>query len=79
MTCDEIIKIVNSFGAESIFIINLPRAIAPPLMFIFDSSIFNSLLTDNETAANASFNSYKSTSSFDQPAFLSCEHFMIRL
>lgn len=49
----------------------LPRAIAPPLMFIFDSSIFSSLLTDNETAANASFNSNKSTSSLVQPAFCS--------
>lgn len=49
----------------------LPRAIAPPWILIFVSSMFSSLFTDKETAANASFNSYKSTSSFDHPAFFS--------
>lgn len=64
------LKIMDSMMLDKMYRF-LPRAIAPPLMFIFDSSIFSSLLTDNETAAKASFNSNKSTSSLVQPAFCS--------
>lgn len=51
--------------------IGWPKAIAPPCIFTLLGSIFNSRTTANAWAANASFNSYASTSSLVQFAFLS--------
>jgi len=51
--------------------IGCPKAIAPPQIFTLFGSISSSRRTATDWAANASFNSNKSTSSLFQPAFFS--------
>src|SRR5476651_15889 len=51
--------------------IGWPMAMAPPLTLTLDVSQPRSLLTAQACAANASFASIRSRSSFFQPAFLS--------
>jgi len=51
--------------------IGCPKAIAPPQIFTLFGSISHSHRTAIDWAANASFNSNKSTSPLFQPAFFS--------